>query len=124
MTIAPYGEGSIYFKIFRQARHGNGASCTINAIADYKEGTFVFRDKNASIFNDDRSKEDQHCRVILHPNEKGVTVETQGICQDYCGAAMELDNAKFNFHDRTPLRDIESVKRSPDYREAVQEYSK
>jgi hypothetical protein len=114
LAIVRVDRGAAFFRT--ELNFFNGHICELSGIAEAEKGALVYRD-------DSRGPEEP-CRLRLVPGRGRIKFEdVEGHCRkESCGARGGYDGAAFKTASRRTLDELEKLKASDEYKEAVAEY--
>jgi hypothetical protein len=105
LEIVRVSKTSIYFKV--RLNFFNGHECNAAGLAKYSAlGTLNYQNEK--------------CRLSLGLKNGSLTIDDHGgTCREYCGARGSLAGTEFPLAKRRPIKYMERLKNSADYKEAV-----
>jgi hypothetical protein len=121
VEIVPYDDDHLYLRA--HLAFYNGHVCDIAGMAGYEHGAFVYHDP-APV-----EKGEHPCALRLHVTDKRLTLtdrvtpDTEATCRAYCGARGSLDY-EIERDQRRQIRYLERLKKSREYRKAVEDLGK
>jgi hypothetical protein len=121
IEIVPYDEDHLYLRAHLDFY--NGHTCDIAGIARFEHGAFVYHDPAPPLPGE------RPCALRLHVTDKKLvltdreTPDAAATCRAYCGARGDLDY-EIGREQRRPISYLERLKRSQEYRRAVEDLGK
>lgn len=121
VEVVPYDDEHLYLRAHLEFY--NGHVCDIAGMAGYEHGAFVYRDPTPPL------KGEHPCALRLHVTDKRLTLtdrvtpDTEATCRAYCGARGSWDY-EIERGQRREIRYLERLKKSREYRKAVEDLKK
>ena len=118
VEIVPYDRNHVYLRVHLD--FFNGHTCGIHGMARFEDGVFVYRDPEPPTAGE------PPCVLKLAETNGKLTLtdraapESGRTCEAYCGARGSLDY-EIGMDKRRPIRYLERLKASRQYKEAVGE---
>lgn len=118
VEVVPYDDDHLYLRAHLE--FPNGHTCDIAGMAGYAHGAFVYYDPSPP------QPGERACALRLHVTDKKLvltdreTPDAEATCRAYCGARGDLDY-EIGREARQPIRYGERLKKSREYRKAVQD---
>jgi hypothetical protein len=122
VEIVPYDDTHIYVRA--EFQFYNGHSCSISGIAAYENHAFVYHDPEPSF---DGSPP---CTLAVRRTDKEITFmdrltpDGPATCKFHCGVRGGLSGISIGRKSKRPIRYIERLKASREYRRAVEDLRK
>jgi hypothetical protein len=110
VEIVPVGEMDLYFRI--DLNFYNAHSCHIYGIAHREEEGFVYR----------QSSYDQNCALLITTQNNNLLVDDNETCNQYCGARGSLSKYTTPMTRKRPIRYLDRLRKSDEYRDAILEW--
>jgi len=118
VEVLPHDDMHVYLRAHLE--FANGHTCDIAGMAGYEHGAFVYHDPTPPM------KGERACALRLHVTDKKLVLtdrespDAEATCRAYCGARGDLDY-EIGRGERREIRYGERLKKSKEYRKAVQD---
>ena len=95
----------------------NGHSCSLVGVAQVESDSLVYRGSA-----DDRFADGEPCRLAVRRQGTALTWDDAGTCKAHCGARGSFLNGTLPWKSKRPIRYLERLKASTEYRDAIAEW--
>ena len=115
IEIVPYDDTRMYFRA--RLQFYNGHVCSISGLARHQNGAFVFHAPDTAGMVDD-------CTLTIASSNDALTMTDRvspdgpATCSAHCGARGSFSNVSMKNTTRRPIRYLDRILASPQYKEA------
>ena len=117
--IVPVAPRAAYVRVALD--YFNGHSCDISGVAKAEGDALVYRDPDTSMAYPESSS--KQCVLTVRRVGKSLRIDDgDESCHSYCGARGTLSNVSLPYASKRPIRYLDRLKRSAEYRAAITEW--
>lgn len=122
LEIVPHDEAHIYFRV--RLHYYNGHTCSLYGMARHEGDSFVFRSPEDALDGGER------CTLSITRSGDAITLNDRvspisgATCKSECGARGSLSNISIPMKARRPIRYMERILNSRQYKHAVEQLAK